>query len=775
MVEATVQLPEGGADAFLAVLKVMVAATVYHVDAAFYAGSALQCVVVDAKGACVCISSADAVVSHWFERRGGCHQPKELVEVQTGSAAEVEQLAAQLAGAWGAADGRLLADTEIVLFSTLWEKQRGYGWAPNGQLGRWFSRLSADPAVSEGLQRAVAFAEKTLVFPPHRDPTWFTAFSDPCRRLREIKTVWRGDKVHPRKGERNVLVTSALPYVNNVPHLGNIVGSVLSADVFARYSRARLVNTLFICGTDEYGTATETKALEQKVTPKELCDKYHKVHYDVYKWFEIEFDMFGRTTTQKQTEIASGIFMDLHRNGFLEEKTIRQLYCEKHEGFLADRYVQGSCPKCLYEDARGDQCDSCGQLLDPFELKEPKCKLDGEAPVERETKHIFMLLNKLQPQVEAWVKVSSEAGKWSANGISITSNFLKMGLEPRCITRDLKWGTPVPTEVPNMEGKVLYVWFDATIGYISITANYTENWSEWWNNPENVQLYQFMGKDNVPFHTIIFPATLIATNKKWTMLHHLSTTEYLKYEGGKFSKSRGVGVFGDNVQKTNIPSSVWRYYLLVSRPEVSDTMFSWAEFIQRNNSELLANLGNFVNRVVKFVNMKYGSLVPSYIQHPYTFDNGSGDDAFHGSSSDHLCFLELHRDINRILVQYIEHMDAVKIRYSLKLVFDFSSRGNLFLQTNRLNNALFDGNPQHCADVIGYMVNLIYLISACIAPFMPSTSRSIADQLNVPQRSIPDTWTLDILPGHRINKAYHLFSRIDEKMADFWRDSFGSS
>ncbi|KTW32680.1 methionine-tRNA ligase [Pneumocystis jirovecii RU7] len=471
---------------------------------------------------------------------------------------------------------------------------------------------------------------------------------------------------------------------------------------------------------------------------------------------------------------------------------VRYFYGSTQERIFGgkDDTAVGSCPKCLYEgqDARGDQCDSCGQLLDPFELKEPKCKLDGEAPVERETKHIFMLLNKLQPQVEAWVKVSSEAGKWSANGISITSNFLKMGLEPRCITRDLKWGTPVPTEVPNMEGKVLYVWFDATIGYISITANYTENWSEWWNNPENVQLYQFMGKDNVPFHTIIFPATLIATNKKWTMLHHLSTTEYLKYEGGKFSKSRGVGVFGDNVQKTNIPSSVWRYYLLVSRPEVSDTMFSWAEFIQRNNSELLANLGNFVNRVVKFVNMKYGSLVPSYIQHPYTFDNGSGDDAFHGSSSDHLCFLELHRDINRILVQYIEHMDAVKIRYSLKLVFDFSSRGNLFLQTNRLNNALFDGNPQHCADVIGYMVNLIYLISACIAPFMPSTSRSIADQLNVPQRSIPDTWTLDILPGHRINKAfvclclfiadsfsYHLFSRIDEKMADFWRDSFGSS
>ncbi|KAG5513770.1 hypothetical protein PMAC_000808 [Pneumocystis sp. 'macacae'] len=216
--------------------------------------------------------------------------------------------------------------------------------------------------------------------------------------------------------------------------------------------------------------------------------------------------------------------MDLHRNGFLEERTIRQLYCERHGGFLADRYVEGVCPKCGCGGARGDQCDSCGQLLDPFELERPRCMLDGEVPVERETKHIFMLLNKLQAEVEAWVRVSSEAGKWSANGVAITSNFLKMGLEARCITRDLKWGTPVPGAVPNMEGKVLYVWFDATIGYISITANYTEDWAEWWADPENVQLYQFMGKDNVPFHTIIFPATLIATKKRWTMLHHLSTT-----------------------------------------------------------------------------------------------------------------------------------------------------------------------------------------------------------------------------------------------------------
>ena len=244
---------------------------------------------------------------------------------------------------------------------------------------------------------------------------------------------------------------------------------------------------------------------------------------------------------------------------------MHQLYCNTHKGFLSDRYVEGTCPRCAFEDARGDQCDKCGNLLDPLDLIDPKCKLDKSTPVGRDSEHIFLRLDVLQPEVANWVGKSFESGAWSTNGKHITDAWLKEGLTERCITRDLKWGTPVPLE--EMKEKVLYVWFDATIGYISITANYTPEWKQWWLNPDQVQLYQFMGKDNVPFHTVVFPASQIGTRQDWTMLHHINTTEYLNYEQKKFSKSRGIGVFGNQAQSTGIEPSIWRYYLISSRPE----------------------------------------------------------------------------------------------------------------------------------------------------------------------------------------------------------------
>lgn len=302
----------------------------------------------------------------------------------------------------------------------------------------------------------------------------------------------------PEKGKRNTLVTSALPYVNNVPHLGNVIGSVLSADVYARYSKLRDRPTLFICGTDEYGTATETKALETGQTPKELCDEFHAKHKAVYDWFDIGFDYFGRTSTEKQTEIVQDIFLRLYENGYIEERTTTQPYCEKHSAFLADRFVEGTCPKCGYDDARGDQCDKCGGLLDPFELINPRCKIDGSQPVPRDTKHLFLALTKLQPTVNEWFQKTHKEYGWPANAVSITQAWLTKGLEGRSITRDLKWGVPVPLE--GFENKVFYVWFDACIGYPSITACYTDEWEKWWKNPEDVRLYQFLGKDNTPFH-----------------------------------------------------------------------------------------------------------------------------------------------------------------------------------------------------------------------------------------------------------------------------------
>ncbi|KAI9928524.1 hypothetical protein ASPWEDRAFT_180128 [Aspergillus wentii DTO 134E9] len=567
-------------------------------------------------------------------------------------------------------------------------------------------------------------------------------------------------KILPKEGERNILVTSALPYVNNVPHLGNIVGSVLSADVFARYHKACGRQTLYICGTDEYGTATETKALEEKVTPEELCAKYNKIHQEVYEWFEIGFDHFGRTPTQKHTEISQSIFKKLHENGYLAEKTAEQPFCETHGSFLADRYVEGECPRCGYDDARGDQCDKCGHLLDPFDLKNPRCKLDGATPVRRPTKHIHLLLDKLQPEIEKWVHPTIEKGSWPKNSRVITESWLKEGLKDRGITRDLKWGVPVPLE--GLENKVLYVWFEACIGYPSITANYTPDWELWWRNPENVQLYQFLGKDNVPFHSVIFPGSQLGTKEKWTMLHHLSTTEYLNYEGGKFSKSRGIGVFGNNAKQTGVHPDVWRYYLLKNRPETGDTQFEWRSFVDSNNSELLAKLGNLVNRVIKLVAASYSSTIPEF----------TVPDSFNPTLD----------EVTGFLRQYIEEMEGANLRAGVHTAMKIAEAGNGLIQANRLDNSLIANEPERAAAVVGTVLNLIYLLSSVFAPYLPATSKSIIEQLDAPFAYIPsledikDGWKpIALKAGHKVGKAKYLFSRIDSKKADEWRDMFGGS
>ncbi|TGZ84817.1 methionyl-tRNA synthetase [Ascodesmis nigricans] len=651
----------------------------------------------------------------------------------------------------------------IILFSRIYNAATSTNIEQFPTLAKWFKVTIDQPWAKTGIEKVAASTAvkptKRSKGPAKEEDVSNRIYVTKIKEGQQMNVPAAGEKILPVPGQRNILITSALPYVNNVPHLGNIIGSVLSADAFARYAKARNYNTLFVCGTDEYGTATETKALEEKVTPRELCDKYNALHTAIYKWFDIGFDYFGRTTTDAQTEISQEMFLKLHENGFLIEESMTQLYCEKHESFLADRFVEGTCPRpnCGYNDARGDQCDACGNLLDPKDLIEPRCKLDGATPILRESQHIFLDLEKLQPEVQAWMEKSSTDGKWSSNGVGITNSWLKEGLHKRCITRDLKWGVPVPLK--GFEGKVFYVWFDACIGYVSITANYTSEWKKWWRNKEaQTQLYQFMGKDNVPFHTIVFPATQIGTrDNDWTMLHHISTTEYLQYEGGKFSKSRGIGVFGNSAEETGVAPDVWRYYLLSSRPETGDSQFSWKEFITKNNSELLANLGNFVNRLIKFVNAKYSGAVPDYTK----------------SIQDPL-FAPYKESINNLLGQYVADLEAVHIRSGLEKVMLISAEGNRFLQDNKLDNNLFNNFPEKAAAVVGYGLNLIYLISAIVYPYMPATAISITKQLNVPLRRIPDTWEpVDILPGHVIGKAAYLFSNIDPKMEEIWRTKYG--
>lgn len=518
--------------------------------------------------------------------------------------------------------------------------------------------------------------------------------------------------VLPKKDKRNVLITSALPYVNNVPHLGNIIGCVLSADIFARYSRMCGYNTLYVCGTDEYGTATETKALAENMTPRQVCDKYFDLHNSIYRWFNIGFDIFGRTSTDEQTKIVQELFLDLHKQNLIETKVVEQLLCENCDRFLADRFVEGTCPYagCGYDNARGDQCDACGKLINAIELVRPRCKVCNAAPVVRESNQLFLDLPKIEPKLRSWVDTVDV--KWTNNARVITKAWLKEGLKSRCITRDLKWGIPVPLK--DFEKKVFYVWFDAPIGYMSITSKYTKEWREWWQPASaKVDLFQFMAKDNVPFHSVMFPSTLLGVNKGYTLVSHIFSTEYLNYEDGKFSKSRGIGVFGNDAQDTGIDADIWRFYLAANRPEGQDSTFSWDDLVLRNNSELLNNLGNFINRALVFCEKNFACTIS-------TINLNRND-------------LILTSLINREIKGYVSSMEKARFRDAIRHALGISRHGNQYLQTEQ-PWVLMKGSDEQkirAQSVISLCCNIAYLLANVLFPFMPATSRKIYSQLNL--------------------------------------------
>ena len=597
--------------------------------------------------------------------------------------------------------------------------------------------------------------------------------------------------VRPNKGQpileddskENILITSALPYVNNVPHLGNIIGCVLSADVFARFMRLMGKNTLYICGTDEYGTATETKALAEKCTPKELCDKYHSLHKKIYDWFDIDFDIFGRTSDELHTVITQEIFLELQKNNCIEKKEIEQFRCNKCNLTLSDRFIYGTCyhGDCKYDQARGDQCDQCGKLCNALELINPKCKICDSTPEKFKSFHYFLNLPNVEPKLKKWIDKASKEGNWTSNSIAITTGFVNEGIKERCITRDLKWGIPVPGNDPDMKNKVFYVWFDAPIGYISITGCLVgENWKKWWQNPEHVKLFQFMGKDNVTFHTVIFPSTLIGSQQNWTLLHHLSTTEYLNYEKTKFSKSKGIGVFGDQAESTGVPSEVWRYYLLANRPETSDTDFKWDDFIARNNNELLANLGNLVNRILAFTFNNFKGIVPP----------------FHEEKIDEIDKEFLNNVINKFK-DYIKKMKDAEIKEGVKIFMEISSLGNGYLQVSQPWNLLKKNTPKYDsskAETIFFIMNsFLRLIGALAEPFMPSFSAKLYEIMNVKyegdglkilgiideylEKNPKDefgflTKTGLVKEGQAINKPKPLFREISQNETEAFKERF---
>lgn len=545
-----------------------------------------------------------------------------------------------------------------------------------------------------------------------------------------------------------ILVTSALPYVNNVPHLGNLVGCVLSADVFARFKRSLGSEVLFICGSDEHGTATENKAREENVSPRDLCDKYHEIHKNVYDWFSISFDHYGRTSLGNHHSITRDLFLKALENGFVEEQVVVQPFCESCNSFLADRFVKGSCPHCGYDSADGDQCESCGKLLNPDELLNPKCKVDGSVPVFKKTDHLFLSLDKLQPRLEEWVASRSVEGFWSENTVRTTRAWFAQGLKSRAITRDLLWGISVPDSVfgGKYKGKVFYVWFDAPIGYISITAQFSDSWRDWWFNSD-VKLFQFMGKDNIPFHSIIFPASLLASGDDFNLVYHINATEYLNYEGGPFSKSKGRGVFGDNAKNSGIPSDVFRYYLIYNRPEGADTQFSWKNFQERVNNELLANFGNLINRTLTFIHKFFGGnlgLDESLVLRPGL-----------------VSFLDEHK---KDLLAFNDLMNQVKLKDALKLVLKISAKGNVLFQESAPWKKRIDDEAE-CKQDLFVLLIVIKDLAILIEPFMPLTSKAIFEQLNLKPLSLSDAGKLG-LHNHSLNAPAPLFKRIEDKEVD---------
>lgn len=406
------------------------------------------------------------------------------------------------------------------------------------------------------------------------------------------------------------LITSALPYINGIKHLGNLVGSMLPADIYARHLRQCGHEMLYICGTDEHGTPAELAAEAAGQSTRAFCDAMHARQADIYARFKIGFDHFGRSSAQSNHALTQQTFLRLRDNGFIEERIGQQFYSRMGHRFLPDRYIVGICPHCRHPSARGDQCDGCGQLLDPLELIQPRSSLNPDDELElRETRHVFLKLDALQSEVDDWIGTRT---RWPHNVRAIARKWLDAGLHPRSISRDLEWGIAVPLE--GWEGKVFYVWFDAPLAYISITQDWAakqgdpDAWRQWWQRPDDARLVQFMAKDNVPFHTIFWPATMLGTRQPWTMADTVKGYSWLTYEGSKFSTSEQRGIFTDAAIEL-FSADYWRYALIAMLPESDDADFSFARFAAAINKDLADGIGNLLHRVSALTRRYYDGRI----------------------------------------------------------------------------------------------------------------------------------------------------------------------
>ncbi len=564
------------------------------------------------------------------------------------------------------------------------------------------------------------------------------------------------------------LITSAIPYINGIKHLGNLVGSQLPADLFARYRRGRGDEVLFLCATDEHGTPAELAATKAGKPVAEYCAEMHDVQAKIADGFRLSFDHFGRSSSAQNHKLTQHFAGRLFEQGLIREVTETQMYSPADGRFLPDRYIEGTCPNCGFDSARGDQCDNCTKQLDPTDLIEPYSTISGSKDLEeRETKHLYLCQSQLKDKLATWIDSKSD---WPILTTSIAKKWLNDGdgLQDRGITRDLDWGIPVKrgdADWPGMEGKVFYVWFDAPIEYIAAAQEWVDSgkgddWERWWRTDkgaDDVTYTQFMGKDNVPFHTLSFPATIFGADEDWKLVDYIKSFNYLNYDGGQFSTSRGRGVFMDQALEI-LPADYWRWWLLSHAPESSDSEFTWENFQAGVNKDLADVLGNFVSRVTKFCRSKFGEEVPS------AGDYGDAENA-------------LIADLTTKIRAYETHMDAMDVRKSAGELRAIWVAGNEYLQ-NAAPWSTFKTDPDLAAVQIRMALNLIRLYAVLSAPFIPDTTGKLLSAMNTLDTAWPDdvTAALSALPGgHAFSVPGNLFDKITDEQREDWQTKFAGT
>ncbi|SDY36228.1 methionine--tRNA ligase [Citreimonas salinaria] len=563
------------------------------------------------------------------------------------------------------------------------------------------------------------------------------------------------------------LITSAIPYINGVKHLGNLVGSQLPADLYARYLRARGHEVLLLCATDEHGTPAELAAKKAGKPVAEYCAEMWQVQNDLAQGFRLSFDHFGRSSSPQNHRLTQAFAKALDEAGLIREVSETQMYSPTDGRYLPDRYIEGTCPNCGFESARGDQCDNCTKQLDPVDLINPRSVISGATDLEmRETKHLYLRQSTMKDELEKWIDTREG---WPVLTTSIAKKWLTDGdgLQDRGITRDLDWGIPVQRgdePWPGMEGKVFYVWFDAPIEYIAcaqewVDAGKGDDWQRWWRTDagaDDVRYTQFMGKDNVPFHTLSFPATILGSAEPWKLVDYIKSFNYLNYDGGQFSTSRGRGVFMDNALEI-LPADYWRWWLLSHAPENSDAEFTWENFQTSVNKDLADVLGNFASRVTKFCRSKFGEAVP---------EGGTP-----GEIEERLI-----ADLTAKLREYETHMEAIEIRKAAAALRAAWVLGNEYLQ-EAAPWSTFKTDPEQAAMQIRLALNLIRLYAIVSQPFIPDASAQLREAM-----ATDDAWPEDVpaalqtlKPGHAFTVPDVTFRKITDAEREDWQARFSGT